>query len=142
MEFKDKLKELMVDNNIDDIKELATKTGICFGVLYGYLRGEELPDVVNACLLSDYFKSSIDYMFGISNSDNYTNKRNNKSFVQIYKELLKTNETNNTRVAKTLGISRSLYYEWIKGVSPKMKTIILLAKHFHVSIDYLIGKEY
>ena len=59
----------------------------------------------------------------------------------MYEELLKENKTNNTKVSSSLGISRSRYYDWKKGVIPNISTLIELAKYFNVSVDYLVGRS-
>lgn len=42
-------------------------------------------------------------------------------------------------VAKALNISRASYSSYENGITPPMQTCIDLAKHFDVSLDYLLG---
>lgn len=141
MEAICRLNELLFDNELE-IKELSSKVGIKLRVLYRYMNNERIPCLKNCIKLSEFFKCSIDYLLGLSNEDNYTDVCSNRTFVEIYEELLRDNKTNNHNVSLSLGIGRNQYYNWKKGISPKIETLITLSKHFHVSIDYLIGKEY
>ena len=141
MEAICRLNELLFDNELE-IKELSSKVGFKLRVLYRYVNNERIPCLKNCIKLSEFFKCSIDYLLGLSNEDNYTNTYSNRTFIEIYDELLRDNQTNNHSVSLSLGIGRNQYYNWKKGVNPKIETLITLSKHFHVSIDYLIGKEY
>ncbi len=42
-------------------------------------------------------------------------------------------------VGKKIGVSSGLITKWKNGTLPKAEHLILLAKHFNVSIDFLLG---
>ena len=45
-------------------------------------------------------------------------------------------------IAKSLGLSQQRFNAYVKGArEPDIETLILLADYFHVSVDYLIGRE-
>lgn len=94
--------------------------------------------------LCNYFNVSIDYILGISKNKQYKNSRdeinNDLTLIRI-KKLRKDNKLTQQKIANILNISRSTWtgYEYGKFQIP---TLILfeLAKRYHTSIDYLLGK--
>lgn len=62
-------------------------------------------------------------------------------FFERYSELcFSVNSTPNS-VAKELGISSGSVTAWKNGTEPRPKTLSKIADYFHVSTDYLLGKE-
>lgn len=53
--------------------------------------------------------------------------------------LCKEKKTNITAVLKQLGQSTSKGTAWRNGTIPNGDLLVMLAKHFHVSVDYLLG---
>ena len=62
-------------------------------------------------------------------------------FYERLKALCKENGTTVTSLLSTLKISPAQGTWWKKGSSPKYETLVLLANHFNVSVDYLMGKD-
>ena len=63
------------------------------------------------------------------------------SFFERYADLCKaTNETPNS-VAKLIGASSGSVTAWKNGTEPRYSTIVKIAEHFGISVDYLLGKE-
>ena len=131
------LKDIMVDKKIKDVKELSSCTGIGKSVLYGYLNNQFLPSLKNAYNLCYTLNVSFDYLFGFSNINKKV--KNNNTFFYNYCNLLKQYNTTNNSVCKELGICGSSYSAWKRGKFPTIKSLILIAKHFNVGLDYLIG---
>lgn len=139
MKFIEVLKELMIERNVD-IKELSEKTSIHLSSLYFYFKNDTIPDVECAKKLSEYFNCSINYLLGLTETDNVSRKITDKAFIENYRFLLKLNNTNNYKVCKDLNINRNSIYNWEKGKEPKMYNLIMLAKYFNTSVDFLIGR--
>lgn len=60
----------------------------------------------------------------------------------LYERIKLLCEENNTTVAKLerdLGLSNSTIRKWRSNISPSVDKVIKVAKHFNVSIDYLVG---
>ena len=56
------------------------------------------------------------------------------------KTLRKRDNISQNALAKTLGITRASVNAWEMGISyPNAQSLILLAKYFNVSVDYLLG---
>ncbi|MBE5737291.1 MAG: helix-turn-helix transcriptional regulator [Clostridiales bacterium] len=66
----------------------------------------------------------------------------NNVFKYRLKELRIEKEIGQVELAKVLGVSKGVISLWENGLrEPGMNSLILLAKYFAVSIDYLVGLE-
>ena len=58
------------------------------------------------------------------------------------KELRTEKEIGQVELSKALGVSKGVISLWENGLrEPGMNSLILLAKYFSVTIDYLVGLE-
>jgi transcriptional regulator with XRE-family HTH domain len=62
-------------------------------------------------------------------------------FWDIFFSLCKKNEKSPNAVAKELSIASGTVTAWKNGKVPHHGTLLKLADHFGVSVDYLLGKE-
>ena len=63
-------------------------------------------------------------------------------FGQILKDLRKEKNLNQVSLAKALNVSKGVISLWENGLrEPGMNSLIIIAKFFNVSIDYLTGLE-
>jgi len=63
-------------------------------------------------------------------------------FAQRLKQLREKRGINQITLAKDLSVSQSTIGNWEAGIRvPDVKTIERLAEYFHVSTDYLLGKD-
>ena len=63
-------------------------------------------------------------------------------FGEKVEELLKENNYTKYKLAKDTGISKSVLSDYCKGkVQPTADTIIMIAKYFDVTTDFLLGLE-
>ena len=60
-------------------------------------------------------------------------------FFTRYEALCKQEGKTATGLALDLGISRASVNRWRNGSHPKPDALSLMAEHFHVSVDYLLG---
>ena len=60
-----------------------------------------------------------------------------KKFMLTFKELLDGKSI--LTFSKTIGIPASTIYPWMKDATPSMEHLVVLAKHFDCSLDYLVG---
>ncbi|MBR5192428.1 MAG: helix-turn-helix transcriptional regulator [Clostridia bacterium] len=66
--------------------------------------------------------------------------------MNMFKENLKSlrieNNIGQIELAKQIGVSKGIISLWENGLrEPTMTSLILLAKYFNVSIDFLVGLE-
>jgi len=67
---------------------------------------------------------------------------NNNIFCERLKELRNEKNVGQIELAKSLNVSKGIVSLWENGLrEPKLSNLILLAKYFDVSIDYLAGLE-
>ncbi len=136
--FKERLADLLIEHNISK-NQLSKIVGVRPDTIYGYYRKNLLPEIHIAKRIADYFGCSLDYLFGLTeqvdNSDT-----NNLSFPDTIKKLIKDNHKSVEKTMKELNISERTYYRWQSGESkPLTSIIVILAKYFDVSIDFIIG---
>ena len=63
-------------------------------------------------------------------------------FCNRLKELRQEKEIGQVELAKAIGVSKGVISLWENGLrEPGMNSLVLLAKYFSVSIDYLVGLE-
>ena len=63
-------------------------------------------------------------------------------FAERLKELRQEKQIGQVQLAKELDVGKSIISLWERGeCEPTLSKLILIAKFFHVSIDYLAGIE-
>ena len=63
-------------------------------------------------------------------------------FAERLKELRKERNMSELQLAKVLGVSSTTINRWERGLRvPNLDSLVLLARFFDVSIDYLCGLE-
>ena len=101
-----------------------------------------VPKLDNAIKIADYFKCSLDFLFGRTRFDE------NKKFctcppfdVQL-KKVLKENGVSQNKLIRDLELSGGYVYAWFKlKRQPTMDILIRIADYLGVSLDYLVGRE-
>ncbi len=140
--FADRIKEFIKDDE-KTLKSLATAMGLkSTGFFYSWTRGKTLPLLDKAVILADYFKVSLDYLFG--RTDDFSEKRFKPvpSFDLQFKKILKEFKISQYKVIKDKACSNTNIYKWLKLKStPKMESLFKLADYFGVTLDYLVGRE-
>ena len=134
--FRERLDDFLIERNISK-NQLATIVGVRPDTIYGYYRKKLLPEIHIAKRIADYFNCSLDYLFGLTDQVK-NNEKNDLSFADTVKKLIKDNHKSVEKTMKELNISDRTYYRWQSGESkPLTSVIIALAKYFDVSVDYL-----
>ena len=134
--FRERLDDFLIERNISK-NQLATIVGVRPDTIYGYYRKKLLPEIHIAKRISDYFNCSLDYLFGLTDQVK-NNEKNELSFADTVKKLIKDNHKSVEKTMKELNISDRTYYRWQSGESkPLTSVIIALARYFDVSVDYL-----
>ena len=62
-------------------------------------------------------------------------------FFERFSDLCKTTGETPNSVAKIIGASSGSVTAWKNGTAPRYSTIVKIAEHFGVTVDYLLGKE-
>lgn len=134
--FRERLEDFLIEHNMSK-NQLATIVGVRPDTIYGYYRKKLLPEIHIAKRIADHFNCSLDYLFGLTDQVK-NNEKNDLSFADTIKKLIKDNHKSVEKTMKELNISDRTYYRWQSGESkPLTSVIITLAKYFDVSVDYL-----
>ena len=134
--FRERLEDFLIEHNMSK-NQLATIVGVRPDTIYGYYRKKLLPEIHIAKRIADHFNCSLDYLFGLTDQVK-NNEKNDLSFADTIKKLIKDNHKSVEKTMKELNISDRTYYRWQSGESkPLTSVIIALAKYFDVSVDYL-----
>ena len=142
MEFSEVFKEILIEHDIG-VKELSKRTGIDDSVLYDYFHGA-LPNIEHAVVIANEINCSVNYLIGLDDTPNKTKFKSSYDislFSSRYDKLLQENRVTHFRLSKEFGLNYSSHYACQRGSVPKMCSLIIIAKYFSVSIDYLIGRS-
>lgn len=139
--FKDILRDLIIDDGNKSLRAISKLINVSAFQLGRFLKGS-MPNIDNAIKISNYFKVSIDYLFGLVNINNFKNlgAKNMNVFVSRYETALKENGLTNNAFCKTSTISESSLRRWKHGEEPRMESLVEIADKLSTSIDYLIGR--
>lgn len=134
-EFQDRLQDFLIEKDMSRL-ELAKKINVNPETINGYFNDNLYPDIKIAKRIADFFGCSLDYLLGLT--EQFNNKeKNNLSFIDTIKKLLKENHKSVEKAMKEMNINESTYYRWQRGSVPHTSVLITLAKYFDVSVDYL-----
>ena len=142
MDFIETLNELMLENNVN-MQDISKITKIEDSILYDYMHGA-LPNVKHSVELANYFDCSLNFLFGLDEQPKQMNFKKTydiKLFSERYDKLLKENKITHYALSKTIKLNYSSHYAWQHGSIPSLYSLILIAKYFDVSIDYLVGRS-
>lgn len=124
--------------------DLAEYLGVSAVAIGQYYNGDALPSMDNLIKIAKYFNVSTDYLL-----DTDWNKKINANFrgydgifAKRLRELIKTKGIKHGDLAdkKVLNVSRQAVGQYYNGtVLPPADKIVILARYFDVSADYLLG---
>lgn len=136
----ERIKELMFDHN-KTVNDLSSDLNIEASLIYRCLRGEGLLQTIYLFKIADYFSCSLDFLFGLEDELYSIHLLQYPQFgdrlIQIYNEKGLTEY----RVMKDTKISRARLHDWRCNLRlPTPENLIILAKYFDCSLDYLTGR--
>ncbi len=140
-DFVERLDSLMFDNNVSAIK-LANDIGISSTTVTRYLQDKRTPSVETLVKLADYFHCSCDYLLGRTDDDTPATFYHCPRFAEQLKTLKDHFKCSWRYFYTNTDISASRFYDWRKGKSvPSVDCIIMLAKGFNCSVDFILGRS-
>ena len=138
-DFQDRLTELLHDNNLTK-QQFAKNINKRLSTINEYFLNDYYPQIDLAITIANYFNVSLDYLFGLSDKKENTNK-NDKPFFDNFDILVRTNKKSILNTMLDMNFKESNYYRWKEGKIPKTNNLLTIAKYFDVSLDYLIGNR-
>ena len=139
----ERIKEIRESNNLKQ-KDIANILGIARSTYSSYEIPRDTIPINHLNNLCNYFDISIDYALGLTEIRKYPGMRKeiDKELLLIrIKNLRKINKITQNEIANFLNIARSTWtgYESGKFQIPTL-SLYAIAKKYHTSIDYLLGK--
>ena len=135
--FQERLNELLKENQTNRA-QLAKKIGVSSTTINGYFNDGYFPRLDIAIKIANTFDCSLNYLFGIDDTGD-TPEICDLPFIKIFDNLLKERNLSVAKALKEMNLGEYDYYRWKKGQFPKTANLLIIAKYFGVSIDYLIG---
>ena len=137
--FSERLKELMTDNGLNTLS-LEKATGCTNSNISKWLHRKKAPTLNSLIILSDFFECSLDYLTGRSDDMSRGTITNVSSFKDRLNALIQSSGKTVFRISKEIPIPNSQLYKFLKGQTPTLFTLRLIADYFDCSIDYLAGR--
>lgn len=138
--FVERLDTLMFEHNITAIK-LSSDIGIASTTVTRYLQEKRAPSVETLVKIADYFNCSCDYLLGLVDEDITATYYPSPSFTEQLKFLKEHFKCSWRYFYTSTDISDSSFYNWKNGTSmPSVDCIVILAKGFNCSVDFIIGR--
>ena len=141
--FVERFNNLILEENLS-LRKLSKLIQISSSQLSKYVSGNFEPSLNNSIKISNYFKCSIDYLFGLDDDRyNYDIVRDADidKFIERLLLLINDREININRISKNTYINRSCIYNWKNSkIFPKVGLLASLATELDSSIEYLIGR--
>lgn len=138
-DFTERLDDLLKERGLSRLN-LANEINITSTTVNGYFNNGYFPQINIAIKIAKYFGCSLDYLFGLD--EKFENINNNdKTFFENFSTILKTRNISIAKAMKTLGMSEYNYFRWKDGKYPKTANLLIIAKTFDVSLDWLVGNQ-
>lgn len=137
--FKDRLVELLQDNNINRT-QLSKKIKIAPSILDGYFLNDYYPSIKNAIIISEFFNCSIDYLTGLTDDYSFKKKITGKRFLDNYLFLLQKYNIKNSTLLRDINLDINSLSRWKQGQLPYIQNLILIANYLDTTIEFLLGR--
>ena len=139
--FVESLESLLFDNHLTG-KQLADEIGIRKTTVYNFLNQKRQPSIDVLIRIADYFQVTTDFLLGIEPESSVKHFKPCPSFSEQIKFLMEQEKLSIVQFCKKAEITRSVFYSWKSGKSvPTLDYVLKLKKHFHCSVDYILGRE-
>lgn len=139
--FGETLNELIFDNNLT-AETFSQAINIDRSVIYKYLRKETLPSLQNLIAIADYFACSTDCLVGLTHNNAVATFKKAPPFSLRFKEILDEHKLTRYGLRKQTKFAKQSIDDWFNGTrNPSVENAVLLARHFDISLDNLLGRE-
>lgn len=139
--FRERLKFCMRTSGLNQ-SELANKTGVNKTCVGKWLHGKNYPEYTNLLTLTTVLDCSADYLFGLSELDDFNPLPIEKDIWEILEDLIEKNKVTQYEIAKATGISQIVISRWFSlRRRPTTASLLKLSNFFGVSLEFLLGRE-
>ena len=110
-------------------------------LIYLWKKNDCLPSFDNLIKLADYFKVSLDYILGLTESNEVVLPKKLPKFSNHFKKILKQYNSSQYKLIKDGIISNGHLNSWLNlNNMPSVENLIRLADHLNISVDELVGR--
>lgn len=123
--------------------EFAKRVGVSLNVITNMTVHGIIPSTRSLIKIADYTNKPFDYILGISDDTDFEKSENPVTFDVRLLELIQENNLRFSDITNSPDITfcRNSIHLWIKRKNlPYYHYVLQLAKFFHVSTDYLLGR--
>ncbi len=141
-EFQDRFIELTSGLETASKEKRAEAIGInrsTFCNAYNYGIVPKTPSLIQ---IADYFNISVDYLIAVTDDEYFEKSKHPKNFLERLEELrIERGIKTRYELSQEILIHRNNIAQWYKiNCLPLIDDLIIIAKYFDVSIDYLLGR--
>ena len=104
-----------------------------------YIFSKTAPSLKTLIKISNFLKTSIDYILNRTTENNFIKYSNNQeTFFNNLIKLLKSLNISQSKMATELGLSRTNFSRWKNGTEPSLSKLVLIANYLKCNIDDLL----
>lgn len=141
IEYQERIVDLVEDNSVTDVTILAQAIGIDYRALSYSLKYGMVPSSRTLIIIADYFNVSMEYLLGKSDDSFFEKSKEKNSFWDRLELLCKERQSNYCKESKACHFDKNYISRWIKNkYIASLDMLEILADHFEVSLDYLLGR--
>ena len=138
--FQKYLLEMLDERELAKV-QFAEAAGVSTSVIVRATLFQIVPTIKSLIKIADYFQVPIMYMFGETDYADFTPAKEPSTFLTRLEELTEEKGEKYSALSHTMSFAPNAVYEWIRhGSIPSLDYLKELAKHFDVSVDYLLGR--
>lgn len=141
-EFQDRFIELANNIEVKSKEKKAEIIGINRSTFYNAFNYGIVPKTPSLIHIADYFNISIDYLVAITDDEYFEKSKNPKTFLERLEELrIERGIKTRYELSQEILIHRNNIAQWYKiNCLPLIDDLIIIAKYFKVTVDYLLGR--
>lgn len=138
--FSERLSELMFDGKITT-EQLGKAIGLNGSAVRHWKEKTNSIALSNAVAVADYFKCSLEYLFGRTENFLDFTPLPVFPFYDRLRSIMDMKNITRYRICLDLKKSHRHFDKWKSGADPLIETVIELADYFDCTLDYLVGRE-
>ena len=138
--FKSRIKQIIDDQDFNK-KDFPKFVEVSPAVIIRATKYGIIPSLKTLIKIADKVNVSLPYLLGETDNNEFYLSEHPTTFHVRLEQLANENGEKYSAIANKMPFAYNSIYEWIRtGCLPSLEYIKPLAKHFKVSIDYLLGR--
>lgn len=137
-EFSEKFLYLLDEKNLNP-HTFSKDSGLPYSTITEWINQKYLPQLPNLILISNYFHTSIDFLFGLTLSRHFFTLFE-INFYDTLRQIMKDMKITSKQLLENCNITTSLLTFWKKGKLPQVDKLLNLHLYLKLPIEYIIGR--